>query len=192
MIDRLRALAEKGEQLQKVAAGLFYTKKGLLSIGRNSHRTYLSRSFVPNLHAETDAIYNFRKRFLRPKTSHLKMIVIRISPSGALSNSTPCSRCKEMIESYGIRKVYYINAKGELVCDEMEQPYGIKLDQLVTLLVTNKANTASEMLDCIHSVQKENPPLHVSGALKTEIWFREIAHDKMDYSRKINYTMKRF
>jgi deoxycytidylate deaminase len=191
MIERLRTLADKCDQLQKVTAGLFYTKKGLLSIGKNSHRTYLERSFLPNLHAEMDAIYNFRKRFVRMKTSQLKLIVIRVSPSGALSNSTPCTRCKEFIEACGIRKVYYINADGQLVCDELKYQYGMNLDDLVTLLVTNNANTRTDITRCIQTV-KDDKNIHISGSVKTEIWFREVAINNIDYSRKINYTMKRF
>jgi len=104
----------------KLAAGLFYTKKGFLSIGYNSARTYVDKKITSNLHAECSAIRNYKFNN-RIKTKNLKLIVIRLSPGNQLLNSKPCINCTKTISEYGIRKVYFFNENNEFSCEKTEQ-----------------------------------------------------------------------
>lgn len=121
IIDRLCSYTKRSDMRHKLAAGLFYTRKGMLSIGCNSSRSYVRRSLVATLHAEVAALHQFSKQYPRLKTRGLKLIVVRFSSSGMLGFSLPCENCRTMIRQFGIRKIYYINEGGELVCESIDQ-----------------------------------------------------------------------
>lgn len=42
-------------------------------------------------------------------------MVVRMSASGDLCESSPCSHCRSVIRSLGIRRVVYSDEKGDLV-----------------------------------------------------------------------------
>ena len=129
LIHQLRELASKSNIQFKLAAGLFYTKKGFISMGFNSTRTYINKKITPSIHAEHDAIYNCRNRFKNIKTRNLKLMVIRVSNSDELLNSKPCLNCTEMIRAYGIRKVYYINEENKLVFERVHDLHKYRLGE---------------------------------------------------------------
>ncbi len=120
MIHRLTEEAKKSTMNIKLAAGLFYSKKGFVSIGFNSTRTYLNKKIISNCHAENAALCNYRKRCPRMKTQHLKLIVIRLSPGNNLLLSKPCINCTNSIKEFGIKKIYYMNEQSELVYERIQ------------------------------------------------------------------------
>ena len=120
MIERLREQAMKSNMSIKLASGLFYSKKGFVSVACNSTRTYINKKIKPNFHAEEAVLYNFQTRFTRIKTKNLKLIVVRISPGNNLLFSKPCITCTHAIQSFGIRKIYYINEHNQLICERIE------------------------------------------------------------------------
>jgi len=71
------------------------------------------------IHAEVDAILNMNKKcFLEG----LDIIIIRINnKTNELKNSRPCNACIEQMRKKGIRRAYYSNEKGEIVCEEINQ-----------------------------------------------------------------------
>ena len=119
MLERLRDEAKKSNMSIKLASGLFYSKKGFVSIACNSTRTYSNKKIRSNFHAEEAVLYNYQTRFTRLKTKNLKLIVVRLSPGNNLLLSKPCITCTHAIYSFGIRKIYYINEHNELICERI-------------------------------------------------------------------------
>jgi deoxycytidylate deaminase len=101
----------------KVAAGLFYSKKGFVSTGYNCARTYLQNKVYPCIHAERSAIHSFH--LSKRKKCPPNLMVIRTGEDGSLLVSRPCINCCQLIASVGIRKIYYINEDNRLVVDRV-------------------------------------------------------------------------
>jgi DNA-binding XRE family transcriptional regulator/deoxycytidylate deaminase len=121
MIQRLKDVATKSNMNIKLAAGLFYTKKGFVSIGCNSSRTYVDKKIKSSVHAEDAVIRNCRRRFTRIKTSNLKLVVVRINSSNSnLLMSKPCVNCTNIIRDFGVKKIYYINEDQKLICENVD------------------------------------------------------------------------
>ena len=57
---------------------------------------------------------------LRIKPHKLKLIVIRIGADGNLCLSKPCLSCLEKIRKYGIKKIYYSDANGDIVNEKID------------------------------------------------------------------------
>ena len=119
LIHTLSKEAIKSTMPMKLAAGLFYDKKGFIGIGYNSTRSYVQKKLQATLHAEDAAIHNVKTRYQRIKTKHLKLMVIRVDALKNLVVSKPCLNCTHTIYDYGIRKVYYVNDQNELVCERI-------------------------------------------------------------------------
>ena len=118
MVNRLTTIASKSTMGIKLAAGLFYSKKGFVGVGYNSTRTYSNKTIKSSIHAEDAVIQYIKSRFGRIKTKNLKLIVIRVGNSSEkLLMSKPCLNCTKTISDYGIKKVYYINEQNELICE---------------------------------------------------------------------------
>lgn len=120
LIAQLKDLALKSNMKSKLAAGLFYSKKGFVATGYNTTRTYCKNSFKPSEHAECAALREVRK-FPKMNYRDLKLVVIRIGLSGTLLQSTPCVNCAKTILSHGIRKIYYINEDNHMECKQSHQ-----------------------------------------------------------------------
>ena len=119
LLETLKELTVKSTiRHYKVAAGLFYTKKGFVSTGFNCNRTYVSSKLFPCIHAEHFAIHQFRT-VRNNKKYPPNMMVIRTGASGTLLESKPCIQCCQLISSAGIKKVYYINEKNQMVWERV-------------------------------------------------------------------------
>ena len=64
-----------------------------------------------SLHAEQAAILDSLKSDIKGAT----LYVIRLNPKGLFRNACPCSICKRLIESVGIKEVIYTNENGDWV-----------------------------------------------------------------------------
>ena len=161
MINQLCELAKKSNVNIKLAAGIFYSKKGFLSIGYNSNRTYVNNQIKSNIHAEDDAIRHCKKRYSMKKTSHLKLIVVRLSPGNKLLNSKPCMNCTKAILEFGIKKVYYYNDNNELESENISKIHKFH-QQFPYVSATNlwfhkvQPMVFSSILPIIKSLQEEN------------------------------------
>ena len=160
MINQLRAFAQKSNINIKLAAGIFYSKKGFVSIGYNSNRTYVNNKIKSNIHAEDDVIRQCKKRYQIKKTSHLKLLVIRLSPGDKLLNSKPCMSCTKAILEFGIKKVYYYNDKNELEYENIDTLHKFH-QQFPYVSATNMWFQAvhpsyNAMLPFIQSLQADN------------------------------------
>ena len=82
-------------------------KNEIISSGYNYSTSYLCHDY--SIHAEVSAITKLKgksKEFL----SECELYVVRIaylSNEGVLKYSKPCDRCKEAIEKFNIKKIYY-------------------------------------------------------------------------------------
>jgi deoxycytidylate deaminase len=71
---------------------------------------------LSTIHAEIHAISKYPKKYVK----NMDLIVIRINNNNInanLKNSRPCSSCIDKLTKMGIRKVYYSNCFGEIVCE---------------------------------------------------------------------------
>lgn len=63
-------------------------------------------------HAELDAILKFISN--SNDTKGTVLFVARLTRTDKVSLAKPCNACQELIEKYGIKKVYFTNYYGEM------------------------------------------------------------------------------
>lgn len=120
VIDTLIMKARTSDLSHKHSACLI-KNKSVYSFGVNK---YVKNIKLGNqvgfltIHAEIDAILNMDKRSF---FEGLDIIIIRINKSNHLRNSRPCNACIEKMRKKGIRRAYYSNENGEIVCEEINQ-----------------------------------------------------------------------
>lgn len=119
LVCQLIEHATKSDMRIKLAAGLFYTKKGFVVIRSNSTRTYVNKTIKPNLHAEDAVIEYLKNRPNRMKTRHMKLMVVRVGSHDKLLLCKPCVNCTRTMSEMGIRKVYYSDAYGKIICERV-------------------------------------------------------------------------
>lgn len=167
-IDKLTQVALKSNMKIKLAAGIFYSKKGFIATGCNTTRTYSKNSassIHPSEHAECAALRELRK-FPNINTKDLKLFVIRISSTGELLQSTPCMNCANSILKNGIKKIYYINEEQKIVCQRIsdlcmihkECPYrNITMTNIWFENVSSIHGTFSKTLKSLEEKEKATP-----------------------------------
>jgi deoxycytidylate deaminase len=117
-IQKLKKIAENSPLQHKHSACLMKGDK-IISIGYNK---YIKESIINNnivkftIHAEIDALCKLDKKLIKGHD----ILIIRISKSCNLKNSRPCNSCIEKLKRRGIRKVYYSNEYGNIVCEFLE------------------------------------------------------------------------
>jgi deoxycytidylate deaminase len=94
-------------------------KRGeILSFGYNK---YIKKNFIENtsikytIHAEVDALCKIPNKSIKG----MDILIIRIGKN-KLKNSRPCNSCIDKLSRYGIRKVYYSNEAGDIVCEFLD------------------------------------------------------------------------
>lgn len=105
LIGKLRVEAVKGGQRYKMAAAIIRRKR-ILGIGHNdsgAHTHPKSTHPYGAQHAEFAAILACRGVETRGATC----VVLRFNKTG-VGNSAPCKMCKDLLSSFGISKVYYV------------------------------------------------------------------------------------
>ena len=77
----------------------------------NSRRSY--RRYNCSIHAEQSAI--------RPDISYngCSLYVVRIGRAGNYLLSKPCEHCLNLIKSVGIRKIFYTDSNGSIICEKV-------------------------------------------------------------------------
>lgn len=102
----------------KHASALLH-KDIILSYGHNKLTNSLGTF---SIHAEIDAItaglYSLKKK--NNKFKSVDIIVIRLNKKGHFTNSRPCSFCIQKLQELKIRKVYYSNQYGNIICEFIE------------------------------------------------------------------------
>lgn len=88
----------------------------IISIGFNTSREFYSGCNYSK-HAEIDALYKLPPH-RRKKKKNITLLVLRITNTGKLANSKPCSNCVRRIRNhykYRITEVYYSNSDGDII-----------------------------------------------------------------------------
>ena len=100
----------------------------IISMGENCLRgccakTCNGKSTRCSLHAETNAIRKAASNRSIKNNTSVDLIVIRVSPKGIIGQSKPCFHCMQQISKarFRIGKVYYSNASGDIVCENINQ-----------------------------------------------------------------------
>lgn len=108
-----------------------YTKTDPLSLGESFQRkkpliyrdkfySSLKSEFLLTIHAELRVIKEVLK--LKIPISYIRkgtLYIGGVSPSGAILTSRPCSRCEQLINKVGIRRIVYSTHRGqELILEE--------------------------------------------------------------------------
>lgn len=77
----------------------------------NSRRGY--RRYICSVHAEMAAI--------RPNSFYdgCSLYVARIGRAGNYLLSKPCEHCLNLIKSVGIRKIFYTDSNGSIICEKV-------------------------------------------------------------------------
>jgi len=91
-------------------ACLIVSSKKIISAGVNRHGTNrfaMKNGYAWSLHAEAMAIQKMEESGQHSKAHRYKMYIMRFSKKGELMPSEPCIKCKQLIESSGIRKVIW-------------------------------------------------------------------------------------
>ena len=93
--------------------GAVVVKNGrVLSIACNSIRHKKGRfdkKWINSLHAEQAALLQLTDA----QTKRAILYIVRVKSSGAFGSSFPCPHCQSIIIQKGIKRVHYINGKGE-------------------------------------------------------------------------------
>ena len=115
-IEKLVKLASNSPIQYKHGACLLKGNK-TYSFGFNkfNKEIYLNNQMIKfTIHAEMDAIYKTKNKNIKG----MDILIIRIGKiNDNLKYSRPCNNCIEKMMRRGIRKVYYSNHNGEIVCD---------------------------------------------------------------------------
>ena len=119
-INLLIKTAEKSYVNSQHAAALIYNDNILAMNVNKFIKTILIKNgesiekYYKTIHAEINL--NYPRNEVRGKD----IVVIRINKNLALKNSRPCSMCIEKMKKLGIRKVYYSNNDGEMICEDVK------------------------------------------------------------------------
>lgn len=116
-IDLLKKIAQYSSLQHKHAACLIKSGE-IFSFGYNK---YIKKIFIENktimytIHAEVDAVCKVPNKSVKG----MDILIIRIG-TNKLKNSRPCNSCIDKLSRYGIRKVYYSNEDGDIVCEFLD------------------------------------------------------------------------
>ncbi len=122
MLNKAVEIAQCSEHdLFRHGAVLFRGSR-ILNCSANQKRfTQFARKFASNdlrfatLHAEIGAILNQP----REKLIGSDVLVVRINKTGSFMNSKPCPMCASAMKHVGIRRVWFSNSIGEIVCERL-------------------------------------------------------------------------
>lgn len=116
--DYLIKVAEKSCVNQKHSAALIKNGK-IINYGYNKYCSFAKKSTI---HAEMDALMTLRKKYKKHQLMNMDIVIIRISPKNhELKNSRPCNGCIDILRKFYIRRVYYSDDYGRIVCEKINE-----------------------------------------------------------------------
>lgn len=104
----------------RLAAVVFH-HRDVLAVGVNSLKTHpLQKKFSLSnfcfLHAEIAALVELRKKFPSAMEFPYQMAVVRLTKDGQLVMAKPCKFCQRAVRFYSLKKVWYSDSNGRMVC----------------------------------------------------------------------------
>lgn len=113
IFDTLFEHAKDAETIQtsRHSAAIVHKRK-ILALGRNSRKTHpLQKQFAgsekPCLHAETDAIIRCINLHGSDILKDSAIYCLRLTNSEKVAISKPCPSCRRLIDSLGIKRIYW-------------------------------------------------------------------------------------
>ena len=85
--------------------GAIIVRQGCLLV--SGHNYMPSARLHKSVHAEVDAIEQFKKRYPKSWLRTAILIVVRANGQGQLRNSAPCISCQKYIQKHEIPVTYY-------------------------------------------------------------------------------------
>ncbi len=131
-IDNAINVANDSELIQKHGAIVVSGGK-IVSKAYNSYAPVYKFNGINNHkgsgHAEANALKEYYKNIrgnARRKNkymlrSKIDIYVVRVNRLGELMNSKPCYHCTRMLKMLGIRRVYYSDNNGNIVCERVSE-----------------------------------------------------------------------
>ena len=122
IINILIKIAKNSSVNQKHSAALIKGDE-IYNIGFNK---YCSNAKYSTIHAEIDALMTFNKKYVKG-IKGMDIIIIRINNFKSNNNnnninlkiSRPCNNCIDTLRKFDIRKVYYSDQYGNIVCEKL-------------------------------------------------------------------------
>ena len=71
------------------------------------HNYMMMTRHFKSVHAEVNAIEEFKKRYPKAWLKKSVLVVMRANNNGELRNSAPCAACQKYVRKHNIPKVYY-------------------------------------------------------------------------------------
>lgn len=104
----LEASSEAKKSSMKVAThgAIIILRNKIIARGHNRYSLSLSPSSY-SIHAEVAAINNALMKVRKTDLRQAKLVVVRLTKEGCLSNSYPCKHCQDYINKFNIKTVYY-------------------------------------------------------------------------------------
>jgi hypothetical protein len=84
------------------------------------------------------AFYNAKKG--KDFSNKFDLIVVRVSAHGDLCNSRPCFNCLEMMRAVNIKRVFYVDNKSNIVCENVRDMISMQASVVTRLIYTIKKN----------------------------------------------------
>ena len=165
--NRLVQSAQDSMLLQKLSASILQNKKIVNKPKENGIRTFYRGEFNGSIHAEMNVLLshfgeaiNYDKKIgwrindsERKKIKKYAIIVIRIDKrdkdSVQLMNARPCQNCLNMMKSIGLKKVYYSDDKGDIVCEQIKNMVSIHTSHVtikINSITKNKEEVSKQKL----------------------------------------------
>lgn len=103
----LQASLEAEKSPVKIAThgALILLRNKIIAKGYNNYNPFAYGTY--STHAEVQAINNALMKVHKDKLKSAKLVVVRLTKEGCLSNSFPCQNCQRYIKRFGINVVYY-------------------------------------------------------------------------------------
>jgi len=116
-IELLKKHASTSMLMHKHSACLIKRGK-VFSVGVNKYydRNNIRGNGKLSIHAEINALMSACTKQIRG----FDILIIRVNKSLNLINSRPCNSCIEKLRQKGIRKAYYSNGNGNIVCEYID------------------------------------------------------------------------
>lgn len=102
------AITEAQKSSMKIAThgAIVILRNKIVARGYNKYSVTLPPSYY-SIHAEVVAINNALMKVKKSDLRQAKLVVVRLTKEGCLSNSYPCKNCQDYIKKHNIKTVYY-------------------------------------------------------------------------------------
>jgi deoxycytidylate deaminase len=112
-IDEAISCAEQADQPFRHGCVIMSGKK-VVSNGFNHGRKHIGTYSV---HAEMDALWKLNS----DAYDNLKAVIVRVSKTGYLGNSRPCTMCMAALKQHGVKTIVYSSIGGRIVMEKIDE-----------------------------------------------------------------------